>query len=183
MAGEYWLAMRADGFKGQGSALDPYDASSPSLFNSLLNKLADDHPNGQVTVHIGPGIFQVTAYPNQPRQWFPRARWRIIGAGRRATVLKVVGATARTFVQPAFQNEPYNHHADGFTMEDPNASSATTTAPAETTQTTTTPAPSPVQTGSNSPVIASIDNKTDYRYLIGGILTIALIVVAILFGG
>src|SRR5688572_25899799 len=59
MAGEYWLAMRADGFPGtDGKASDPWDVSSPSLFNAIMNEIATRNPQGQVCVHIGPGIFQ-----------------------------------------------------------------------------------------------------------------------------
>jgi hypothetical protein len=119
MAGEYWLALRADGCKGQGTASDPLDASSPFLFGALMKKFADDNPNGQVCIHIGPGIFQVPAHRPLAGSWRPHAGWRMVGAGKYATTLKVTNALADYHeMQVAVGNDVWQHTAEGFTIED-----------------------------------------------------------------
>lgn len=120
MAGEYWLAMRADGFRGEGKASDPWDASSPSLFNSVMVNIATINPQGQVCIHIGPGIFQVPAFRGDIGAWRPGKDWRIVGAGRRATILKVVGAAGNNYprVQCAIGVNGWYEYAEGFTIED-----------------------------------------------------------------
>jgi hypothetical protein len=120
MAGEYWLALRADGFEGEGSAVNPLDASSPSLFAALMQQFADDHPNGQVCIHIGPGIFQVPARRPGIGMWYPRKNWRMVGAGKYATTLKVVGALPNYpfEMQSAIASDIWQEYADGFTLED-----------------------------------------------------------------
>ena len=119
MAHEYWLALRPDGFKGSGTAIDPYDASSPALFNSLMLKFATDNPSGRVCVHIGPGIFQVPARLAGIGLWTPGPHWRIVGAGKYATTLKVVNVPNDVVgVHPAIGGDVWYQYSEGFTLED-----------------------------------------------------------------
>jgi len=92
---EVWLALRQDGAYGDGSAANPYDASSPTLFKDRMRSF---QKNTRI-IHIGPGIFQVpafdpaTAETNPTAVWQIQSGWRIIGAGMFITTLKVVGAS------------------------------------------------------------------------------------------
>src|SRR5712664_3981257 len=96
---EVWLALRADGAANipstptSGTAADPYDASSPTLFSDRMNSF---QPN--TIIHLCPGVFQTFGYvsvtcPGPANTWQPKSGQKIIGAGMFATTLKVVGAT------------------------------------------------------------------------------------------
>src|SRR5712692_4700295 len=98
---EVWLAMRADGQRGSGTVTDPYDASSPTLFSTLMNSFPP-----RTVIHLGPGVFQTFGFapafpppaPQPPSPWQPKSGQKIIGAGMYATTLKVVGANSQTFL-------------------------------------------------------------------------------------
>lgn len=87
--GEYWVALRADGERGTGKIDDPFDASSPALFSSVMENFGT-----RTTIHLGPGIFQTFGYNflYASDGWQVKSGQRIIGAGMNATTLKVVGA-------------------------------------------------------------------------------------------
>src|ERR1051326_7105136 len=77
---EVWLALRADGALGSGSAQDPYDSSSPGLFDDRMNSF-----QANTTIHLGPGVFQTRG----STVWNPKSGWRFIGAGIDATIIKL----------------------------------------------------------------------------------------------
>jgi hypothetical protein len=85
---EVWLALRADGALGSGSAADPYDASSPTLLDDRMNSFP-----GNTTIHLGPGIFQTRGWSPNIGGWLPLPGQKIMGAGIDATILKLVGVT------------------------------------------------------------------------------------------
>src|SRR5713101_5167588 len=95
---EVWLALRADGAANipstptSGTAADPYDASSPTLFSDRMNSF---QPN--TIIHLGPGVFQTFGFVyGGANTWQPKSGQKIIGAGMYATTLKVVGANSQT---------------------------------------------------------------------------------------
>ena len=78
---EVWLALRQDGAVGDGSAANPFDASSPTLFDTLMRSFQ----TSTRVIHLGPGIFQTRGYnewyPSSPLGWSALISQRIIGAG------------------------------------------------------------------------------------------------------
>jgi hypothetical protein len=122
---EVWLALRADGEYGDGSAGSPYDASSPALFRDRMKSF-----QAKTIIHIGPGIFQVPAFDpgkaaNSPTQvWQPKSGQRIVGAGMYVTTLKVVGATSQEGLSRAIGNDWWSpehqdsRFLDGFEVSD-----------------------------------------------------------------
>lgn len=84
-----WIACRTDGVKGSGTASDPYDGSSATKFDALMNILsANTH------VRIGPGTFQTSGYAaGVSGGWQPKAGMKISGAGLGVTTLQLVNAT------------------------------------------------------------------------------------------
>jgi hypothetical protein len=124
---EVWLALRADGECGAGSAGSPYDASSPALFRDRMKSF-----QAKTIIHIGPGIFQVPAFDsdkavNSPALvWQPKSGQRIVGAGMYVTTLKVVGATHQQHLSRAIGNDWWtpapededSRFLDGFEVSD-----------------------------------------------------------------
>jgi hypothetical protein len=119
---EIWLAIRTDGMLGTGIPSDPYDASSPSLFDTLMDNFGNN-----TTVHLGPGIYQTRGYapgtyyhhdathPGPQVGWVPRSGQKIIGAGIDVTVLKLVDATDSVNQTLAVSG---NNILDGFEISD-----------------------------------------------------------------
>ena len=111
---EYWLAIRQDGALGKGTPTDPLDVSSPTLFASVMNSLPANS-----TIRLGPGIFQTFGFiPVGAGNWQPKSGQRIIGAGRSATTLKVVGAISPVYLTLAIGNDPAGNFLDGFEASD-----------------------------------------------------------------
>jgi hypothetical protein len=108
---EVWLALRADGALGQGTAANPYDASSPTLFGDRMFSFQE-----KTTIHLGPGIFQVPAITSVNGAWKPKSGQRIIGAGTFLTTLKVVGASGSAALHFAIDSE--GEFLDGFEVSD-----------------------------------------------------------------
>ncbi len=128
---EVWLALRADGAANipstptSGTAADPYDASSPTLFADRMNSF---QKNTKI-IHLGPGVFQTFGYVSTglpvPNSWQPVSGQKIIGAGMFATTLKVVGATNQSHLTCAICNDPlysdppfHGQFLDGFEASD-----------------------------------------------------------------
>lgn len=81
--------MRNDGL-GTGSIDDPYDGSTPGLFDSIMGSIEEN-----TLIHLGPGKFQTRGFTEgQPSEcgWSVKTGQRIVGAGIDVTVLKLVGA-------------------------------------------------------------------------------------------
>lgn len=111
---EYWLAIRSDGAVGTGTATDPFDASAPTLFAAVMN----DCPTNSI-IHLGPGIFQTFGFVSGgANNWQPKSGQRIIGAGRSATTLKVVGAISPVYLTLAVGNHSTDNFLDGFEASD-----------------------------------------------------------------
>ena len=108
---EVWLALRADGALGSGSATDPYDASSPTLFDDRMDSFQTF-----TTIHLGPGIFQTRGY-NGFTGWQAKSGQRITGAGMNVTTLKVVEASLANILTVAIGVHA-NNFLSGFEVSD-----------------------------------------------------------------
>src|SRR6266513_2037470 len=87
---EFWITIRTDGNKGTGTECDPYDGSSQTALDNLLNSFP---PN--TTVHLGSGTFQTQGFASGVSGgWQPKSGQRIVGAGFEDTILKLVNATS-----------------------------------------------------------------------------------------
>src|SRR6266571_7703247 len=108
---DVWIALRTDGAKGSGTQSDPYDGSSPAIFDSLMGSLP-----ANTTIHLGAGTFQTQGwYAGTTAGWQPKSGQKIFGAGIDITVLKVVNATSQRFLTLAIVNDPLNgNFLDGF---------------------------------------------------------------------
>ncbi len=113
---EVWLSLRQDGAIGSGSAADPYDASSPTLFDDRMNSFGAAGANTRV-VHIGPGIFQTRGFGGVSGGWSPRSNWKIVGAGMWQTTLKLVDAPSDNDLRAPI-GCPYSILVDGFEYSD-----------------------------------------------------------------
>ena len=108
---EVWLALRTDGALGSGSATDPYDASSPTLFDDRMDSFQTF-----TTIHLGPGIFQTRGY-NGFTGWQAKSGQRIIGAGMNVTTLKLVEASLANILTVAIGVHA-NNFLSGFEASD-----------------------------------------------------------------
>lgn len=91
-----WIAYRTDGVKGSGTQNDPYDGSSATKFDAIMNSLS-----ANTTVHLGPATstnpfsttgFWTTSDGSTGSGWQPKAGMRIVGSGIDVTTLKLMGA-------------------------------------------------------------------------------------------
>src|ERR1051325_7715532 len=92
---EVWVAMREDGVDGDGSVGNPYDGSSPTIFDARMRSFqeAGDSERFPLLIHLGPGVFQRNgAIVNDAvhSAWVPRSGWRLIGVGMYQTVIKLI---------------------------------------------------------------------------------------------
>jgi hypothetical protein len=86
---EIWVsATRGDG-KGKGTQVDPFDGSTPTKLDQLLNSYYTAGTEN-LHVHLGPGTFQTRVAPDNG--WHPRSGWTIEGAGMYITTLQAAPA-------------------------------------------------------------------------------------------
>ena len=52
-----WIALRSDGVKGSGTQNDPYDGSTATRLDTILNTLV-----ANTRIHFGPGTFQINGF-------------------------------------------------------------------------------------------------------------------------
>ena len=110
---EVWIAYTTDGNKGTGTQWDPYDGSSQTLLDSLLNSFP---PN--TTVRLGAGPFQTQGYASGVNGgWQPKSGQRIAGAGIDDTILKLVNATSSSNPTSAI-GAPSSNFLNGFEASD-----------------------------------------------------------------
>ena len=84
-----WIAVRTDGIKGSGTLNDPFDGSSASKFDALMNSQP-----ANTRIHLGAGIFQTKGYADGvDGGWQPKAGMKIIGSGIGVTTLQLTGTT------------------------------------------------------------------------------------------
>ncbi len=81
---EVWIALRDDGRAGTGTAEDPFDGSTHTKFDALMAGFGT-----YTTIHLEPGTFETNGWP----AFDVKTGWRILGAGRDLTTIKLVHAT------------------------------------------------------------------------------------------
>lgn len=88
-----YIAIRADGKVGTGSKLDPFDASSPEKFDAIMRSVP-----ANTTIRLGRGTFLTNGFQDYSlaRKGFNLKKgWRIVGAGRETTIVKLMSLTDR----------------------------------------------------------------------------------------
>lgn len=84
-----WIAVRTDGMKGTGTASDPFDGSTATKLDTVLNSLA-----ANTHIHLGAGSFDTNGYADGVSGgWQPKAGMKIEGSGIGVTTLKLVGTS------------------------------------------------------------------------------------------
>src|SRR6266536_55823 len=107
---DFWIALRTDGEAGAGSPSNPYDGSSPTIFDNAINSIPINS-----TIHLGPGIFPTRGFREGYGGWRPKSGQKIVGAGIDATVIKLVEASAPNAKYYAIGTE---HDLDSFESSD-----------------------------------------------------------------
>jgi hypothetical protein len=82
-----WVAYRTDGVAGSGTQNDPYDGSTATKLDTILNNLA-----ANTRIHFGPGTFQINGYQDGATSGWLKSGMRIVGSGINVTTLQMVGA-------------------------------------------------------------------------------------------
>src|SRR6266516_1761374 len=85
-----WIAYRTDGVKGTGTQNDPYDASTATKLDALLNNFS-----ANTRVHMGPGPFQTNGYADGVGGgWQPKPGMKIVGSGIDVTTLQLAATSS-----------------------------------------------------------------------------------------
>src|SRR6266480_3953398 len=88
-----WIAYRTDGVKGTGTQNDPYDGSTATKFDAVMNGLF-----ANTRIHFGPGTFQTNGYADGVGGgWQPKAGMKIVGSGVDVTTLQHAATSTNTF--------------------------------------------------------------------------------------
>jgi hypothetical protein len=86
---DVWIAARTDGIKGSGTISDPWDGSTQTKFDGVMQTIAAQFPNQKVAIHLGPGTFTTAGFADgASNPWEIEAGMKILGSGREATILK-----------------------------------------------------------------------------------------------
>ena len=83
-----WISKRADGVKGTGTQNDPWDGSTATKLDGVLNSLV-----ANTGIHFGPGIFQINGFQDGATSGWLKSGMKIVGSGIDVTTLQMVGAT------------------------------------------------------------------------------------------
>jgi hypothetical protein len=94
-----WITVRADGIKGSGTVGDPYNGSTQTLFDGVMQTIASQFPNQKVAIHLGPGTFTTAGYAESGgNAWQVQAGMKILGSGREVTILKRAAGSSSGYV-------------------------------------------------------------------------------------
>src|SRR6266849_6100399 len=83
-----WIAYRTDGVAGTGTQNDPYDGSTSTKLDTILNNVAANN-----RIHLGPGTFQINGFQDGATSGWLKSGMKIVGSGIDVTTLQMVGAT------------------------------------------------------------------------------------------
>jgi hypothetical protein len=64
-----WIAARNDGVAGTGTHNDPYDGSTATKFDGVMNMIVTNYAGIKTCVHLGPGTFQTGGYSDTSGGW------------------------------------------------------------------------------------------------------------------
>lgn len=86
---EAFLAVRADGHPGSGSAGDPFDASTAEKFDGVLARYSQAGVAG-VTFRLAPGVYRTRGcWKGWQSAWHAHDGWSFVGAGMGNTTIKL----------------------------------------------------------------------------------------------
>src|SRR5437016_6364429 len=83
-----WIAYRTDGVKGTGTQNDPYDGSTATKLDTILNNFL-----ANTRIHFGPGTYQINGYQDGATSGWLKSGMKVVGSGINVTTLQIVGAT------------------------------------------------------------------------------------------
>ena len=84
-----WISYRTDGVAGTGTQNDPYDGSTATKFDAVMNGLS-----ANTRIHFGPGTFQTNGYADGVGGgWQPKAGMKIVGCGIDVTILQLAATS------------------------------------------------------------------------------------------
>src|SRR5437870_3213838 len=83
-----WISYRTDGVKGTGTQNDPWDGSTATKLDTVLNSLGTN-----TRIHFGPGTFQINGYQDGAASTWLKSGMKIVGSGIDVTTLQMVGAS------------------------------------------------------------------------------------------
>jgi hypothetical protein len=109
-AADVYVAPRTDGQSGSGSSADPYDASSPSKFDALLQRFPTN-----TTFHYASGVYTTAGY--HFRAGNAGANCVHVGAGIDQTIIRLVANSGGTNDGLIFGVD-YDHTCSGFQVTD-----------------------------------------------------------------
>lgn len=81
---EAWIALRADGLPGAGTAADPFDGSTSKKLDAILRRVLDVEG---IRVHFGPGTFYTRSVLADDPVFIRKPHTTILGAGMYRTTL------------------------------------------------------------------------------------------------
>jgi hypothetical protein len=82
---ECWVAIRTDGVHGSGTQADPYDGSTATKFDGLMQSFP-----AYARVHLGAGTFLTNGVQDGARGFLMKKGQQIIGAGMDITTIKLM---------------------------------------------------------------------------------------------
>jgi hypothetical protein len=85
LARAIWIGVRTDGLPGDGTLASPFNGAGEG-FDARMRELCVTNALTNLSVHLLPGAYDTRGHPH----WFPRAGWRIQGAGMHLTTLRLV---------------------------------------------------------------------------------------------
>lgn len=137
---EVWLAVRTDGKAGNGTLLDPFDASSATKFGAIINAIRLSGYG--TTIHLLPGTYETYGWYyfwilSPPSYWYNLINsnscsistgMHIIGSGESNCIVKLIGPvnSGAEFVWVFYAAEGNNMSVENLTI-DCNAANLTTT--------------------------------------------------------
>src|SRR5258708_1140846 len=104
-----WVAVRTDGISGSGTQSDPYDGSTSTKFDALMDGFA-----ANTAIFLGPGTFETKGHGDGVSGgWQAKSGQRIMGSGIDVTILKIVGGSTTDAAYHAV-GCVYSNFLDGF---------------------------------------------------------------------
>lgn len=112
---EVWIAVRADGAEGSGTAAYPYDGSTPEKFDARLSAIA-----ANAIIHLGAGTFRTHCFATDAGWQLGNLKpgWTVQGAGMYDTTIQAVGSVAGIHYNVHVLQSPYSKSTDGVVLRD-----------------------------------------------------------------
>src|SRR5205814_7959285 len=82
------IAYRTDGVKGSGTENDPFDGSTATRLDTILNSLV-----ANTRIHFGPGPFQINGYQDGATSGWLKSGMKIVGSRGRCFKMRSSAAS------------------------------------------------------------------------------------------